>query len=307
MTAFDDLSLLRAFIAIVECGSISAGARSLNLPQPTLSRHLRLLEERCGAALLRRDTHQMSLTETGRRFLTDARVVLGHADQAAQRLREDQTTLSGHLRLFATIDCGQFVVTRLVSQFLQNHPKVTATLGISNRPLHMIQEGCDVGIQPGKITDESVIARPAGLIKLHLAASPSLVAKFPTVKTPADLKPWPWIGLAGSQFWSAKEIHLSAPEQPEQSIPISPVLVCEGVTSIREAVLSGLGVAVLPDWMVREDLLAGKLVRVLPEWSARDLPIHVVYAGHRLLPVRVSAFIDFAVSYMTRELGVTEA
>jgi len=193
----------------------------------------------------------------------------------------------------------------LVSHFLQNHPKVTATLGISNRPLHMIQEGCDVGIQPGKITDESVIARPAGMIRLHLAASPSLVARFSAVKTPADLKSWPWIGLAGSQFWSAKEIHLSAPKRAEQSIPISPVLVCEGVTSIREAVLSGLGVAVLPDWMVKDDLLAGRLVRVLPEWSARDLPVHLVYAGHRLLPVRVSTFIDFAVGYLTRELEVT--
>ncbi len=302
MTAFDDLTLLRAFVCIVECGSISAGARNLKLPQPTLSRHLRVLEERCGAALLRRDTHQMSLTQTGQRFLADAKTVLTHADEADRRLREDQTTLSGHLRLFATIDCGQFVVTRLVSSFLQSHPKVTATLGISNRPLHMIQEGCDVGIQPGKITDESVIARPAGTITLHLAAAPSLVASRPAVKKPADLKSWPWIGLAGSQFWSAKEIHLFARNRAEQTIPISPVLICEGVTSIREAVLSGLGVAVLPDWMIQEDLLAGRLVRVLPEWNARDLPIHVVYAGHRLLPVRVSAFIDFAVGYMTNEL-----
>jgi len=302
MTAFDDLSLLRVFITIVECGSISAGARSLNVPQPTLSRKLRMLEELCGAALLRRDTHQMSLTETGQRFLADARVVLGHAEQADQRLRENQTTLSGHLRLFATIDCGQFVVTRLVSRFLQQHPKVTASLGISNRPLHMIQEGCDVGIQPGKITDESVIARPAGLIRLHVAAAPSLIARFPAAKAPQDLKAWPWIGLAGSQFWSAKEIHLSAPKRAEQTIPISPVLICEGVTSIREAVLSGLGVAILPDWMMQEELKAGKLVRLLPEWSARDLPVHVVYAGHRLLPLRVSAFIDFAVDYMLKEL-----
>lgn len=302
MTAFDDLSLLRVFVCIVECGSISAGARSLSVPQPTLSRKLRMLEELCGAALLRRDTHQMSLTETGQRFLSDARLVLGHADQADQRLRESQTTLSGHLRLFATIDCGQFVVTRLVSRFLQQHPKVTASLGISNRPLHMIQEGCDVGIQPGRITDESVIARPAGLIRLHVAAAPSLIAKLPAAKKPQDLKTWPWIGLAGSQFWSAKEIHLSSTKGAEQTIPISPVLICEGVTSIREAVLSGLGVAVLPEWMMLEELQAGRLVRLLPEWSARDLPVHVVYAGHRLLPLRVSAFIDFAVDYLLKEL-----
>ena len=95
----------------------------------------------------------------------------------------------------------------------------------------MIQEGCDVGILPGKITAESVIARPAGKITLYL------------------------------------------------------------------------GVAVLPHWLIREDLLSGKLVRVLPQWNAKDLSVHVVYAGARLLPTRVRSFIDFAVTYMTKELG----
>jgi DNA-binding transcriptional LysR family regulator len=135
-----------------------------------LSRHLRTLEERCGAALLRRDSHRMSLTQTGQRWLADAQALLAHAEEADQRLHEDQTTLSGHLRLFATIDLGQSIVTRLVSSFLQINPKVTAELALTNRPLHMIQEGCDVGILPGKITDESVIARPAGKVTLYPAA-----------------------------------------------------------------------------------------------------------------------------------------
>lgn len=81
------------------------------------------------------------------------------------------------------------------------------------------------------------------------------------------------------------------------------MLISEGVTSIREAVRAGVGLAVLPDWLIREDLLSGRLVRVLPQWNAKDLPVHVVYAGHRLLPARVRAFIDFAGSYMTKELG----
>jgi DNA-binding transcriptional LysR family regulator len=120
-------------------------------------------------------THRMSLTQTGQRLLADAQRILAYAEAATQRLWEDQTTLSGHLRLFVTIDLGQSIGTRLVSSFLQSHPKVTAELSISNRPLRMIQERCDAGILPGKITDESVIARPAGKITLSLAASPSLI------------------------------------------------------------------------------------------------------------------------------------
>jgi DNA-binding transcriptional LysR family regulator len=298
---------LRTFVCIVESGSISAAARRFRTAQPTLSRHLRLLEERCGTALLRRDTHRMSLTEAGQRLLTDAQTMLAHAEEADQRLRAGQTTLSGHLRLFATIDLGQSIVTRLVTLFLQANPKVTAELSLSSRPLHLIQEGCDVAILPGKITDESVIARPAGKITLELAASPSLVKERPLVRVPADLKSWPWIAIAGLQFWNAKEIRLSARNRAEQTLQLSPVLISEGVTSLREAVRAGLGVSVLPEFLIREDLRSGRLVRILPQWNPQDLPVHVVYAGARLLPTRVRTFIDFAVSYMTKELASNAA
>jgi hypothetical protein len=112
---------------------------------------------------------------------------------------------------------------------------------MSNRPLHLIQEGCDAGILPGKITDESVIARPAGKITLYLAASPALVKSRPAVKEPPDLKSWPWIGLSGIHFWSAKEIKLFAGNRAEQTLHLSPVLISEGVTSIRAAVGSRPG------------------------------------------------------------------
>lgn len=299
MRAFEDLSLLRAFVCIVECGSISAGARRLRISQPTLSRQLRTLEELCGTALLRRDTHRMSVTETGQRLLANARAMLALGEEADRRLHEDYTTLSGHLRLFATVDLGQWVVTPLVSQFLQANPKVTATLAMNNRPLQMIQEGCDVGILPGKITDESVIARPAGTILLHLTAASALVKSRPPVKTLADLKTWPWISVAGSQFWSSKEITVFGRDGAEQTLHISPVLICEGVTSVREAVRAGLGVALLPDWLTKDGLASGELMQVLPKWKAKDLPIHVVYAGQRVLPTRVSAFIDFAVRFLS--------
>lgn len=298
MNAFEDLTLLRAFVCIVECGSISAGARRLRIAQPSLSRRLRTLEELCGTALLRRDTHQMSVTETGRRLLADAKAILAHAEEADRRLHEDSTTLSGHLRLFATVDLGQWIVTPLVSQFLQSNPKVSATLAMNNRPLQMIQEGCDVGILPGKITDESVIARPAGAMPLHLVVSPALVKKRRPVKELADLKSWPWVSISGSQFWGAKEITLFGRDEVQQTLSISPLLIAEGVTSVREAVRDGLGVALLPDWLVKTELDSGALVQILPKWRAKDVPIHVVYAGQRVLPTRVSAFIDFAVRFL---------
>ncbi len=305
MTAFEDLSLLRAFVCIVESGSISAGARRLKIPQPTASRYLRQLEEEAGATLLRRDTHRMSLTEPGHRLLADARAMLALAEDAQHRLHEGQTTLSGHLRLFATIDSGQFPVTRLISSFLQINPKLTAELGFTNRPLQLIQEGCDVGIVAGEITDDTVVARLAHQQLRYLVASPALVKSRPAVKAPADLKTWPWLALAGAQFGGSKETKLFSTKGAECTLPIAPVFISEGATSLREAARAGLGICVQPDFLAREDLISGRLVRVLPQWKAPEISLHVVYHAHRMLPMRVRAFIDFAVAYLAKELAAS--
>ena len=302
MTPLEDLALLRAFVRIAESRSISVAARTLKVPQPTLSRHLRLLEERCGMPLLRRDTHRMSLTEAGHRLLEDASAILELAEAATLRLREDQAVLKGHLRLFATVDFGQFTVTRLISHFLKEHPAVTAELSYSNRPLRMIEGGFDAGVVVGEITDDSVVARSAGSVVRYLVAAPSLVEKQKIAKEPSDLESWPWVSLSAAQFGGSEEVILFAPKRAKQALRIAPLLISEGVTSMREAVRAGTGVAILPDWLAREDLVSGRLVRLLPQWNAKEFPVSVIFQGGRNVPARVRAFVDFAASYMTTEM-----
>ena len=302
MTTFEDLSLLRAFVSIVEGGSISAAARNLKVTQPTLSRHLAALEVACGVALLRRDTHSMSLTESGHRLLADARAMLLLAEESEQRMRDERQQLRGHIRLFATIDFGQSLVSRAVAAFLAAHPGVTAELVLSNRALHMIQEGCDAGVVVGGITDESVVARPVGLLARYPAAAPHRVAAHKPARTPADLASWPWLALSGGQFGGSQEVTLQGPGGRRQQLAIKPVMTSEGITSLREAALAGLGVAVLPEWLVRVDVASGRLVRLLPKWRGNPLAAQVVYPGQRMLPVRVRAFIEFAATFLNREL-----
>jgi DNA-binding transcriptional LysR family regulator len=196
MSVFRDLALLEALVSIAESGSISGAARRLKTQQPTLSRQLQALEKRCGAVLLRRDTHRMTLTEAGRQMLGDARAILAFVEEAEQRVRNDQTELHGHLRLFATVDFGQFLFTRLIASFMQRHPNITAELFYSNRPVRMIEEGCDAGLIAGEVTDDAVVAWPAGQIHRCLAAAPSLIESRPAVEKPADLKTWPWLALS---------------------------------------------------------------------------------------------------------------
>jgi DNA-binding transcriptional LysR family regulator len=217
-------------------------------------------------------------------------------------MRNEKQTLEGHVRVFATIDFGQSVLSRLVASFIQDHPAVTIELSLSNRPLHMIQEGCDAGVIAGDITDESVVARSVGRIHRYPAVSPPLLNSCGTVHGPEDLQSWRWITLLGAQFGGPKEVTFENADKDSVTISVLPVMTSEGITSIREAVRTGLGIAILPDWLIREDLVSGRLIRILPEWHATPLPANVVYPGHRMLPARVRAFIDFAVAYMTAVL-----
>lgn len=302
MSVFRDLALLEAFVSIAESGSISGAARRLKTQQPTLSRQLQALEKRCGAVLLRRDTHRMTLTEAGRQMLGDARAILAFVEEAEQRVRNDQMELHGHLRLFATVDFGQFLFTRLIASFMQRHPNITAELFYSNRPVRMIEEGCDAGLIAGEVTDDAVVAWPAGQIHRCLAAAPSLIESRPAVEKPADLKTWPWLALSSEQFGGARTIRLSSPKRASQTLNLSPILLTVGVTSLRTAALAGLGVVWLPLWLIKEDLTAGRLAPVLPAWSLEPVPVHVIYAAQRILPARIRAFVDFAIAFAKTEL-----
>jgi DNA-binding transcriptional LysR family regulator len=301
MSIFNDLSLLRAFVAIVESGSISAAARKLNLSQPTLSRQLRSLEDQCGAALLRRDTHRMSLTDIGHQFLANAQALLALAEESEQRMRRDQSALSGNIRVFSTIDFGQSVVSRLVSSFIQAHPAVRVELAYSNRPLHMIEEGCDAGIVAGALTDDRVVARPLGEIRRYPVAAPSFLSTHRIPNKPAGLETLPWVALSSRQFGGSRDVTLYS-GTATHTLQIAPVMISEGVTSMREAVRMGLGLAVLPEWLIEEDLVSGRLVRILPKWQAKPLAAQIVYPVQRRLPLRVQAFIEFATQYMTTVL-----
>ena len=302
MTPFDDLSLLRAFVCIVESGNISAAARKLRLMQPTLSRYLQTLEKRCGTVLLYRDTHRIRLSSAGHQFLEDAQSLLAMAEEAERRRLNDHEIIQGHIRLFATIDFGQSVVSRLVASFIQANPAVTVDLAYSNRPMRMLEEGCDLGIIAGTITDDTIIAHPLPAIKRYLVASPEFTEKHKAVSQPIQLQSWPWLALSGFQFGGENEVLIYSAEEKKQRLAITPVLTSEGVTSLREAARMGLGIAVLPEWLIAEDIVSERLIRVLPEWYAQDLPVHIVYPVQRRLPLSVRGFIDFATAYMTTVL-----
>jgi len=298
MTGLEDLRLLRTFVRIAESGSISAAARALNTAQPTVSRHLRQLERTSGVVLLRRDTHAMSLTAAGERLLADARELLSLAEVASERVREERETARGHLRIVAVLDTGMWIVPRLLAGFRKRYPKVTAELHLTNRPSKFIEEGFDCGIMVGPLTDRSVAARKAGEITRVLVASPALLKEHGTPTTPAQLKRLPWMGILQPHFYARDRVTLRRGRE-QRVVRLSPVLVMDSVTALREAATAGAGLTMQPEWLLGVTLTSGKLARVLPEWTLPPANVNVVFPSG-LLPARLRAFVDYAVVELPR-------
>lgn len=295
MNGLEDLQLLRAFVRIVECGGISAAARTLNTTQPTLSRQLRQLERATGIPLLRRDTRTMNLTDAGRRLFEDARGILDLAEQAGQRLRDEKDMLRGHLRVVAVVDLGQWIVSRLLALFQQTHPHITAELHLINRPCNFIEEGFDCGVMAGRITDTSVTARRATELNRMLVASPRLLKEKGPIRAPADLKRLPWMGLVQPHFYLRDQVTLLRGKE-QSTVKLTPALLLDSVTALREAAIAGSAMTVLPEWLLGDTLSSKKLVRVLPDWSISSADVNVVFPASRHLPERVRAFVDFAIA-----------
>lgn len=301
MTGLEDLRLLRAFVRIAESGSISAAARGLNSTQPTLSRQLRQLERAAGVALLHRDTHSMALTDAGRALLEDARELLGLAESASQRLRDERETPRGHLRLVSVLDFGQWIVPRLLATFRDRHPEITAELHLINRPSKFIEEGFDCGVLAGEVTDTSVAARKVADLNRVLVASPALIHSLGMPARPAELRTWPWMGVLQPHFQSRDRIVLQRGRE-RHVVRFEPVLLLDSMTALREAAIAGAGLTAQPEWLVGRALETGTLVRVLPGWQMPTVNAYVVSTAGRHVPLRVRAFVDFAAAELPRLL-----
>lgn len=300
MTTLDDLRLLRVFIRIAESGNISAAARALNIPQPTVSRQLRQLEEQAGIALVRRDTHALSLTDAGHRLLEDAREILSLASAAGERLHEGAGEARGHLRIVSVLDSGVWIVSRLLAAFHESHPKITAELHLINRPSKFIAEGFDCGILAGEITDASVALREIATVQPMLVAAPSLFKKHGVPRAPQDLARLPWMGLLQPHFLARDRVLLENGGRREM-VRLTPSLVMDSVIALRQAAIAGAGMVLAPEWLAQPPLRSGTLVRVLPKWRVPRANIHLVFPTGRL-SATVRAFVDFAAANFNRYL-----
>jgi DNA-binding transcriptional LysR family regulator len=288
----ENLSLLRLFVQVAEAESFSATSRQLHTTPSAVSRQIARLEEELGARLVQRTTRQQSLTEAGEVLLQRARRILEEVDAAQLAVARSSKAPSGVLRLTAEADLAVTLLSPLMPDFLALYPDLRLQLFPSAALEDLIDRGIDVAIRVGHLQDSSLIARPLAQSRSVLLASPQFLAQHGVPQHPAELSDFSCLSFrvgSGHSLWRFRAGSDSV------EVPVKGRIHAASLGVLKEAAISGLGIAMLPSWMVRAELDRESLVPVLPAYplDPPSTPISALYPSRRNLPTKVRVFVDY--------------
>ena len=293
----DLLSAMRLFARVADTGSFSAVAHETGSTQPTVSRAVAALEAHLGARLLNRSSRAVTLTDDGRQFYERAQRALEAVAEAENGVGGRRGLPTGLLRLGTPVAFGRLHVAPRIHTFLERYPGVEVELLMNDAFVDLVGEGLDLAIRVGDLADPSLIARRIGTTRRVTVASPAYLERFGTPEIPADLTQHQCIvytRLATGNRW-----HFEGRTGP-LTVDVRGRFSTDNSEAVREAVLSGVGIAVVPVWHFTDEIERGLVRILLRDYEPRQLPIHAVYASRRQLAAKVRAAIDFLTEAFAR-------
>jgi DNA-binding transcriptional LysR family regulator len=291
------LHRVQTFLAVVDFGSYTRAAQYLGISKAMASLHIKALEQALASTLLIRTTRQVTLTETGQALYDEFKGIVANIDTAFDNVLHGRDRVSGKLRISSTAEYAETFVLPILPLFTARYPEVRLSYHFNSSLNDLVAEKLDLVIRLGHLADSGFKGRQLADYAIVLVASPALL-KDRQVTQPEELDAWPWIGnsnLGGPPGWT-----FSHPRRGEVEVKVSPGHESNSATAIRAMALAGLGLAVLPEWMVLDDLGNGRLVRVLPEYRLATQPVHVLFPNSAHLPRKSRVFIDFLAEHLGR-------
>jgi DNA-binding transcriptional LysR family regulator len=288
----NELENIAAFVQVADRGSFTEAAKALGVRQPTVSRRVAELEEALESALVVRTTRSVSLTDAGQRYLEHARGVLEQVAESRDVVRREGA-LAGELRLTAASSLVEHVLCLELPSFLDKYPRVDVFMNLTERHLDLAAERIDVALRVGGPDSADLAGRRLRSVERWLVASSAWVAAHGMPASVGALE-----GHTGLVF-AASDSHPRGWSMGGTWVEPRRVLVCTSGTPLKALVLSGVGVAVLPDWMVAEDVASGRLIRLLPDALSPSLALWLVWPRHRYQRAVSRALVDWA----TERLG----
>ncbi|MDH5858431.1 LysR family transcriptional regulator [Lampropedia aestuarii] len=297
----DKFAALNAFMAVVENGGFAPAARRLGVAPSSLTRQLNMLEKQLSARLMNRSTRMVTLTDAGQQYYEEARRIVDELESADRSICELAGPPSGLLRISMPQAFGWLHIAPVVADFLQQYPDVRLDIQLSDELANLVEDRFDVAIRLGSTVAQNLVARKLAPHTRLLCASPSYLQAHGVPATPADLSrhnclSFNYGDLSHSSTWSF------TCQGKTEKVRVSGNLRANGSEVLRQATIGGVGLAIMPTWLIGQDVSAGRLVRVLQDWQPwvgdSDMGgIWAVYLPNRRGSKKLNAFLDFLSSH----------
>jgi DNA-binding transcriptional LysR family regulator len=296
----DRLQAMNVFLRAVEGGSLSAAGRKLGMPLATVSRNLSELEAHLKARLLNRSTRGLALTDAGRDYLAACKRILEDVGEAERAAAGEFSEPRGELVVTAPIVLGRMHVLPVIAGFLTAYPEVDVRLVQGDRIMHLLDEHVDLAVRIGELPDSRLTATRLGATRRVVCASPAYLSAHGVPESPAQLCDHACISF---EAMNAADAWRFPADGTEVNVPLRSRLVVNTAEAAIDAAIAGAGVTRVLCYQVAAPERDGRLQRVLREFEPTPLPISLVHAGQRRLPLKLRAFLDFAAPRLRERLA----
>ncbi|PKH02231.1 LysR family transcriptional regulator [Psychromonas sp. MB-3u-54] len=274
------------FVYVAENESFTLASKKMAISTAQVSRQISALEKRLNIKLFYRTTRKVSLTEEGRVFYQHCRGVLDGLDEAERAITNLQSRPQGKVRLSAPVTYGEQQILPLVNDFVQRYTDVEVSAYLSNQQVDLIEDGYDLAIRIGKLSDSSMMAKQLGKRTNYTCATPAYLAKYGIPHSLSELSKHNCL-LGTLDYWRFNEAGR------EKNIRVTGNLRYNSGFGLVDAVLKSQGIVLLPDYYVQEHLDSGALVTVLDNYREADEGIWAVYPHNRHLSPKIRLLVDF--------------
>ena len=291
----DRLMAMRQFVTVVDAGSFSAASKLLNIGQPAVSKAVAALEDYLGVRLLIRTTSNHSLTDAGQRYYERARIALDEADAAEAAARDEDSALTGRLRIAAPpVYASQQIIPRL-NGFLSDHPDLFVDLVLDDRRIDLVEEGIDLAIRAGDLEDSNMVAKRIDTAQRMIVGAPIYLDRAGTPQAPGELaqhRVVTYTRFEGAAAWQFKRGSSSV------SVTVDGPLRVSSAEGLRAAVMAGLGLGMVSDRMFDKELADGRLRAILRDWALPVVDLWAVFPAGRRPTARARLFAEWLAEVM---------
>ena len=286
----DRLTAMKIFVRIIQLGSFTAVAVEMGMTQSSISKKMSGLETQLGATLLTRSNRQVLLTEIGTNYYEHCLSILNQVEEAEAQTKDYTLKPKGSLRINMPVAFGRIHVAPYLPKFMKTYPDIRLEVSALDRKIDLLGDGFDLVIRIGILADSNLVARKIGSSPRVIVASPEYLKTHGSPAGIQELKDHNclvYTDLATVNIWhfwyQGKEV----------SIQVKGSMQSNCSDAILECVLSGIGIAVMPNWLIQPQLDSGDLVPIMEDFVPTEFPINAVYPQNNYIPLKVRCFINY--------------